>query len=407
MPADVIVGLHFGDEGKGKVVDYLLSSPRHDQYTVVGRYNGGPNAGHTVMHGGETYKLHQIPSGILHEGTIFVLGCGVVINTDELFEEIVDLENNGIKITPDNLLISSRAHVILPDCIKQDREEGRRLGTTGQGIGPTYSKKYARTGVRIGEYLNEKNAVRTEAELSLKQFVKDTEEFILAALKRGEYILAEGAQGTFLDIDLGDYPFVTSSHTTAGGACTGLGIPPTEIEEVMGVAKICMSRVGEGPFPTELGDYQTLKNDKEEILSGDLTYTEMTQGELSLAEIDNYQKGRLLRRRGFEWGTTTGRPRRLGWPDWVLTKRAVEINGVTKMAITKADVFNGMPVKARIGESGPSYTRNFLWQTVVKENEGRIYLDEEFSRFKREMEEVVGAPITVVSYGPAREQTWV
>lgn len=403
MPADVVVGLHWGDEGKGKVVDVVLSFPRHHQYTVVGRYNGGPNAGHTVKFGEEVYKLHQIPTGILHEGVVSVLGCGVVVNPDKLYKEIMDLENRGIKITPDNLLISDKAHVILPEYIEQDRKEMLRLGTTGEGIGGTYSRKYARTGIRLGQYVKENNG----AAVFLKQFVKDTEEFVLAALKKGEYMLAEGAQGTFLDIDLGDYPFVTSSHTTAGGACTGLGIPPTEIEEVIGVAKICMSRVGEGPFPTELGDYWKLKNDSGESLNSNLEYAEMAPQELFSITSDDYQLARSLRRRGFEWGTTTGRPRRLGWPDWVLTKRAVEINGVTKMAITKADVFNCIPVKVRIGGEPLYSERKYTWETIIKETEGRRHLDPNFIHFKRDMEEFVGAPIDIISYGPDREETWM
>jgi adenylosuccinate synthase len=337
VPATVIVGAQWGDEGKGKIVDLLAQSS-----DVVCRYQGGPNAGHTIVRDGETFKLHHVPSGILYGGTICVVGAGCVIDPGLLVEELNELEARGIKT--DGLRISGNAHVIMPWHVASDAASERRLGrlqigTTRRGIGPAYSDKAARLGIRVQDILDpkilrqkfetalaEKNRLLDEplepGDLAdrmetfaarLRPYVADTSLLVDQALREGRRVLLEGAQGTLLDLDHGTYPFVTSSNPVAGAAATGIGIGPTRIDSVLGVAKAYVTRVGEGPFPTEIEG-----PDQERI-----------------------------RELGEEYGTTTGRERRCGWLDIVALRFAVRVNGMTSLALTKLDVlseFDEIPV---------------------------------------------------------------
>jgi adenylosuccinate synthase len=337
VPATVIVGAQWGDEGKGKIVDLLAQSS-----DVVCRYQGGPNAGHTIVRDGETFKLHHVPSGILYGGTICVVGAGCVIDPGLLVEELDELKARGIKT--DGLRISGNAHVIMPWHVASDAASERRLGklqigTTRRGIGPAYSDKAARLGIRVQDILDpkilrqkfetalaEKNLLLDEplepGDLAdrmetfaarLRPYVADTSLLVDQALREGRRVLLEGAQGTLLDLDHGTYPFVTSSNPVAGAAATGIGIGPTRIDSVLGVAKAYVTRVGEGPFPTEIEG-----PDQERI-----------------------------RELGEEYGTTTGRERRCGWLDLVALRFAVRVNGMTSLALTKLDVlseFDEIPV---------------------------------------------------------------
>lgn len=332
----LIVGTQWGDEGKGKIVDLL-----GEEADIVARYQGGPNAGHTVQFGNEKFILHQIPSGIFHPHTICVLGNGVVINPVSFLEEINSLESKGISVC-NRLWISASAHLIFPyhqvlDQMGEEEEGEQKIGTTGRGIGPAYADKIARTGIRVGLLLDPKgweakilHAVRVKNQIlaklygspgvdenhvidSLRKFVRrlrgcirDVSFSLETARREGKRILLEGAQGTLLDIDFGTYPFVTSSNTTVGGACTGLGLNPRVIDRVIGVLKSYTTRVGNGPFPTELRD-----------------------------EI-----GEFIRKFGAEFGATTGRPRRCGWFDAVIGRYAVRINGIDALAMMKLDVLD-------------------------------------------------------------------
>ncbi|TDJ01803.1 MAG: adenylosuccinate synthase [Caldithrix sp.] len=336
MSVKIIVGAQWGDEGKGKIVD-LLS----EQVDIVARYQGGANAGHTIVIDGEQYILHLVPSGILHENTICVIGNGVVIDPLALLEEIEFLKSKGISVDG-RLWISHRAHLIMPyhkllDQAKESKDADRKIGTTGRGIGPAYVDKVNRMGIRIVDLLDrdtleeklrtnikEKNEILKkiykEKEIDVDQiineyldfdkkidpYIKDVSTFLNESLKDGKQILLEGAQGTLLDIDFGTYPYVTSSNPTSGGACAGVGIGPTKIESVLGVIKAYTTRVGMGPFPTEIGDEE---------------------------DFD-------LRDLGGEYGATTGRPRRCGWFDAVIAKFAVQVNGLDSFALTKLDVLD-------------------------------------------------------------------
>ncbi len=335
MTTRVVVGMQWGDEGKGKIVDILTS-----QADIVARYQGGANAGHTVVVGEEKFILHLIPSGILHPDKVCVIGNGVVIDLEYFFSEIDELKKRGIN--PQNRLwISESAHVVMPyhKIMEAYEEEERieKIGTTLRGIGPAYQDKIARVGIRISdlwyknifeakvkENLKAKQNVLKNCKRKLsssqivknslsftkkiKNYVADTSLFLNRAIKQGKNLLLEGAQGTLLDVDFGTYPFGTSSNTTVGGACTGLGIAPKAIDEVIGVAKAYSTRVGNGPFPTEL----------------------------------NNSLGNFLRQKGDEFGATTSRPRRCGWLDLVVLKYATRINGVEKLAITKLDVLDNL-----------------------------------------------------------------
>jgi adenylosuccinate synthase len=352
VPATVIVGAQWGDEGKGKIVDLLAQSSE-----FVCRYQGGPNAGHTIVRGGETFKLHHIPSGILYEGKISVIGAGCVVDPALLVEEIDGLEVRGV--STEGLRLSGNAHLIMPWHVAIDSASERRLGrlqigTTRRGIGPAYADKAARLGIRVQDILDakilrqkfetalaEKNSVLDEplepSDLAdrmetcaarLRPYVADTSLLVERALKAGQKILLEGAQGTLLDLDHGTYPFVTSSNPIAGAAATGIGIGPTRIESVIGVAKAYVTRVGEGPFPTEI-------------------------------EGPDQERVREL---GAEYGTTTGRERRCGWLDLVGLRFAARVNGMTSLALTKLDVlsaFDEIPVCVRYRLPDGSETDEF------------------------------------------------
>jgi adenylosuccinate synthase len=340
VPATVIVGAQWGDEGKGKIVDLLAQSSE-----FVCRYQGGPNAGHTIVSGGETFKLHHVPSGILYEGKISVIGAGCVVDPQLLVEEIDGLEARGV--STEGLRLSGNAHLIMPWHVAIDSASERRLGrlqigTTRRGIGPAYADKAARLGIRVQDVLDpkilrqkfetaltERNRLldepleagdladrMEECAARLRPYVADTSLLVERALKAGQKVLLEGAQGTLLDLDHGTYPFVTSSNPVAGAAATGIGIGPTRIESVLGVAKAYVTRVGEGPFPTE---------------------------------IEGPDQARV-RELGQEYGTTTGRERRCGWLDLVGLRFAARVNGMTSLALTKLDVlstFAEIPVCVR------------------------------------------------------------
>jgi adenylosuccinate synthase len=359
MPVLVVVGAQWGDEGKGKIIDLLT-----ERADVVARYQGGHNAGHTVVVGMDEFILHLIPSGILHKGKTCIIGNGVVIDPAALVEEMDGLRSRGIKFGK-SLLISGNAHLIMPyhkaiDIASEKLKGNKKIGTTGRGIGPAYADKINRKGIRMADLLDtktfrEKLSCNTgeanfllerfynaplihldqvyeeylEYGKRLKKYITDTTLFLNQAVKQNRKILAEGAQGTHLDVDHGTYPFVTSSSPTAGGACTGLGIGPNTITDVMGIVKAYTTRVGSGPFPTE----------------------------------QQNKFGELLRARGKEYGATTGRPRRCGWADTLVIRHAVRVNGMTSAAITKLDVLDtfdelkicvGYKYKGKLYEEMPS-----------------------------------------------------
>jgi adenylosuccinate synthase len=420
MPATVIVGAQWGDEGKGKIVDLLA---QHSDF--VCRYQGGPNAGHTIVCDGETFKLHHVPSGILSDGKICVVGAGCVVDPGLLVEEIDELERRGV--TTAGLRVSGNAHLIMPWHVAIDSASERRLGklqigTTRRGIGPAYADKAARLGIRVQDILDpkilrqkfetaltEKNIVLERLhdaaplqveELAermescaqrLRPYVADTSLLVDQALKEGRRVLLEGAQGTLLDLDHGTYPFVTSSNPIAGAAATGTGIGPTRIDSVVGVAKAYVTRVGEGPFPTEIeGPYQE-----------------------------------RVRELGGEYGTTTGRERRCGWLDLVGLRFAVRVNGLTSLALTKLDVlssFRELPVCTRYRladgtetEEIPAHQTDFhharpVYETLPGWNEpldSVEHLDELPEAARRYVEYVEGAvdvEVTMIGTGADRER---
>ena len=381
MRATVIVGTQFGDEGKGKVVDYLSGGME-----AVARYQGGNNAGHTVVVGGKKYKLHFIPSGAIR-GKLCVLGNGMVIEPRALLGEIGMLEDAGLK---PKLVIDWRAHVITQEELDEDAKD-RKIGTTKKGIGPCYKDKVARRGLRVADLLDReklKGATREwkayyAAGKRLKRYFGDAS---LELSKRGR-VLVEGAQGSMLDIDHGTYPFVTSSNTVAGGACTGLGMGPKSVKRVVGITKAYTTRVGNGPFPTEL------KN----------------------------AAGKRLRVQGNEYGTTTGRPRRCGWLDAVVVRYAARVNGLTEIALTKLDVLDGFKKvkicvayrkgKKVVKEMPPSLDG---WKPVYIEMPGwesggaKRYtgLPKPAKAYVRKIERLVGVPVKIVSVGPGRKETF-
>jgi adenylosuccinate synthase len=355
MPVLVVVGAQWGDEGKGKIIDLLT-----ERADVVARYQGGHNAGHTVVVGMDEFILHLIPSGILHQGTTCVIGNGVVVDPAALIEEMDNLAKRGIRFNR-NLVISRNAHLIMPyhkaiDVASEKLKGNKKIGTTGRGIGPSYADKIGRRGIRMADLLDPRlfreklaaavgeanflleryynaplvNQDRVYEEYlgyaaRLKKHIADTTLLVNEAIAKRKKVLAEGAQGTHLDVDHGTYPFVTSSSPTAGGACTGLGIGPNTIGEVMGIVKAYTTRVGSGPFPTEQ---------------------------------DN-AAGELLRERGREYGATTGRARRCGWMDTLVVRHAVRVNGMTSIALTKLDVLDTLDeIKICVGykHKGRIYT---------------------------------------------------
>jgi adenylosuccinate synthase len=419
MPAVVLVGAQWGDEGKGKITDFLA-----DEADCVVRYQGGSNAGHTVELADETFKLHLIPSGILHPEKLCVIGNGVVVDMGKVIDEIEGLHKRGIDTK--NLRISSRASVVMPYHKKIDEIEDsiKKIGTTKRGIGPTYADKISRTGFRICDLLQEesfrenftaeverKNQLlkdfynepgfdaeemmeQMEAQIGiLRKYIVDTSYLVYATLGEGKKVLFEGAQGTLLDIDHGTYPYVTSSNPTAGGACVGSGIGPTEIGRVIGVAKAYTTRVGEGPFPTELND----------------------------------ATGGLLRERGAEFGTTTGRPRRCGWLDAVILRYAARINGLTDMAITKLDVldsFSTLKICVAYRYQGellyefpdniqilqgcvPEYIEMPGWNQDISQITEYEDLPVQAQDYLAKIEELSGVKNSMVAVGPKRNQTIV
>lgn len=417
MHVDILLGLQWGDEGKGKIIDFLAP-----QYDIIARFQGGPNAGHTLVINGEKTVLHTVPSGILQERPVNVIGNGVVIDPVTLKKEIEQLIAKGIDIKH-RLYISKKAHFILPthkilDAASEAAKGKEKIGSTLRGISPTYMDKTGRNGLRVGDVLRadfkqvyerirEKHLHMLknydfefsldEAEAIWLQAVEyiralnliDSEYYLNDALRNGKTILAEGAQGTMLDIDFGTYPFVTSSNTITAGACTGLGIAPSKIKEVIGIAKAYCTRVGSGPFPTELND----------------------------------DTGELIRKTGNEFGATTGRPRRTGWIDLPALHYACMINGTTQIAITKADVLNDfetieactdysingklsreVPFDVVDAPIQPVYHKLAGWKTDLRNYSEYEDLPETFLGYLGYLEEYLSTPITMVSTGPERDR---
>ena len=425
MPALVLIGAQWGDEGKGKATDQLGGSV---DYVV--KFNGGNNAGHTVVVGGETYALHLLPSGILSPGCTPVIGNGVVVDLTVLFEEIAALETRGLDTS--RLVVSADAHVIPSynrtlDRVAERYLGSRKIGTTGRGIGPTYADKMNRIGIRVQDLFDEgilrqkveaaldmknqvlvkvynRKAVTADAVVEdllthadrLRPMVTDTGLLLNQALDRGATVLLEGGQATLLDVDHGTYPFVTSSSATAGGACTGSGIGPRRVDKVIAVIKAYTTRVGEGPFPTEL-----------------------------TGAGQDGADGEKLRADGHEYGTTTGRPRRCGWYDAVIARYAARVNGVTDFVLTKLDVLSGweriavcvaydvdgrrldeMPMtQTDFHHATPVYEYFDGWAEDISAARELVDLPKNAQRYVRALEEMSGAPFASVGVGPDREQT--
>ncbi len=405
----VVVGGQWGDEGKGKIVDFLA-----EKADIVARATGGNNAGHTVIVGDEKFKFHLLPSGVIHKDKLSICGNGMVIYPPQIIKEIDELTKKGFLLTRKELIISSSAHVITEEQVEKDKATGTKVGTTGRGIGPCYMAKIERTGVRMGDFVRE----NLDEAKKLREFVGDSYLVINHAMEEGKNVLIEGAQGTMLDIDHGTYPFVTSSNPTAGGACTGLGIGPTRIDSVMAIIKAYTTRVGRGPFPTELGsDEQTLNENKDDLLS---------QADIrDAASGDEYCAGKVLRKRGMEYGTTTGRARRTGWFDAVIARYAQRINGLTCFALTKGDCFSDFdkikicvaydiegeryddyPTDPElIAKARPIYEEMDGWKTDISEIKEFDQLPDAAKIYFRRIEELVGCPIAILSLGPRRDQT--
>lgn len=422
MPSVVVVGLQWGDEGKGKITDFLA-----DQADLVVRFQGGNNAGHTVVVGEEEFKLHLVPSGILYPGKLCVLGNGVVINPGVLLQELNGLKKRGIDVS--GMRISDRAHVIMPyhpilDQLDESSRTIGKIGTTGRGIGPAYVDKYARyDSIRMVDLLDRETFKEKLAEIiriknklleqvyqeqgvdfqniyeeyssyaeQLREYVTDTSVLINRALQDGKKVLFEGAQGALLDIDHGTYPFVSSSSPTAGGACVGTGVGPTRIDKVVGVIKAYSTRVGEGPFPTEL---------PENLVS-------------------------MLRDgRGREYGVTTGRPRRCGWFDGVIGEYSVRVNGVDSLVVMKLDVLDGMetvklctgyryrnsvlkefPASLKVlAECTPIYEEMPGWRKDTTQAKEFSDLPVQAQDYLKRISELSGAPISMVSVGWRRDET--
>ena len=419
MNVDVLLGLQWGDEGKGKIVDVL--TPKYD---VITRFQGGPNAGHTLEFNNIKQVLHTIPSGIFRENKINIIGNGVVIDPIVFKKEIESLKKIGFDISK-NLYISKKAHLILPthrilDAASEQQKGETKIGSTLKGIGPTYKDKIGREGLRVGDLLlnfREKYDLRTENHKNLlSQYFKfdykqilddceqdwfegietlktfnivDSEHFIDQLLKENKSILAEGAQGTLLDVDFGSYPFVTSSNTICAGACTGLGIAPQKIGNVYGIFKAYCTRVGMGPFPTELEDETGIK----------------------------------LRDAGHEYGSTTGRPRRCGWLDLVALKYSIMLNGTTELIMMKADVLDSFEtIKVCVGyeidgevvehfpfelndDVKPIYVELKGWETDLTKIKDQNEFPKELNKYISFIEDEMGIPVSIASVGPNREQT--
>jgi adenylosuccinate synthase len=412
-----VLGAQWGDEGKGKIVDLLTP-----HFSIVARYQGGHNAGHTVYANDRKFVLRLLPSGILHDGITCVIGNGLVVDPQALFAEIDELGAAGISVG-DRLVISDKAHLILPyhrelDLLSEARRGERKIGTTSRGIGPAYEDKIARRGVRVGDLANRaslaeavqhnvaaRNRLIADSTMDWRQvfedlgrawermapWVTDVSLFLDRARKAGRSILFEGAQGTLLDIDHGTYPYVTSSNATIGGVCTGLGVGPRSIDGVLGVAKAYTTRVGEGPLPTEL------------------------TGEI----------GNRLRESGQEFGAVTGRPRRCGWYDAVAVRYAVRVNGLDSLALTKLDVLDGLPELqvctsygchgaslteipgdlAQLAACEPVYETLPGWTSPTRSIRRYQDLPREARAYISRLEEVTGVTAAIVSTGSAREDT--
>lgn len=420
MSSVVVVGAQWGDEGKGKITDYLSGNSE-----VVARYQGGDNAGHTIVFGGKKYKLHLIPSGIFYKEKVCVIGNGMVVNPKSLVEELDYLHENGV--STDNLKISNRAHVILPyhlklDALEEERKGSNKIGTTKKGIGPAYMDKAARIGIRMADLLEadtfkekleqnlfEKNRLLEkvyevegfnledfyEEYLAygerLAPYITDTAVVLNEALDGGKRVLFEGAQGVMLDIDQGTYPFVTSSNPVAGGVTIGSGVGPTKIGHVIGVTKAYTTRVGDGPFPTEL----------------------------------NNEIGNQIREVGREYGTTTGRPRRVGWYDSVVVRHAKRVSGMTDLSLNCLDVLTGLdtvkiciaykykgeiiehyPASLKVlAQCEPVYEELPGWNEDITEVRSLDELPENARHYLERVSQLTGVPISMFSVGPDRDQT--
>lgn len=416
----IVVGSQWGDEGKGKIVDTISES-----FDAVARYQGGNNAGHTVVVGNEKVILHLVPSGILRKGKTCILGNGVVVDLPGLTHELNQLGRLAVK-AEGHLYIGKNAHLVLPYHkildIEREQNTARRIGTTGRGIGPAYADKVARVGIRIGDLLDpgffrerlRTNVIEKQAHApkesalhtldadaifdeqmahfrEVQAFLVDASAILNRMIDAGKKILFEGAQGTLLDVDLGTYPYVTSSSATAGGACIGTGVAPTRIDGVLGVIKAYTTRVGDGPFPTELGD----------------------------------STGEELRRRGEEYGATTGRPRRCGWLDAISLAYAIRVNGFSTLALTKLDVLDPFPVlqicrayRYRdqtleefpnetniLKECQPLYEEIEGWQESTVGRTSVAELPKKCRAFLDRLEAILGVDISIISTGPERDQT--
>lgn len=422
MSAFIVLGAQWGDEGKGKITDYLAESA-----DVVVRFQGGSNAGHTVEVGSKQYKLHLVPSGILYENKLNIISNGVVLDPKALFEEIDYLKNLGVKISPQNLMISDRTQLIMPyhkimDGIKERARGKKDIGTTGKGIGPCYTDKMERSGLRVCDLMHAdvfkeklKDNIETKNEIiskvygestmdfdtiydeymvyaeKMRPFVKDTSVIVYNNIRTGKNVLFEGAQGTLLDIDYGTYPYVTSSNTIAGGVCTGSGIGPTMIGGAVGIAKAYTTRVGKGPFPTELFD----------------------------------KTGDWIREKGHEFGVTTGRARRCGWLDLVILKTSARISGLTSFAVTKIDTLAGLQkVKICVGyrldgkiidyvpasledleKCEPVYEEFNGWDSSIEDARSYKDLPDNAKKYLKRIEEYTETKVSIISVGPKRDQT--
>jgi len=422
MSAFIVLGAQWGDEGKGKMTDYLA-----EEANVVVRFQGGNNAGHTVVVGDKEYKLHLIPSGILYDDKLNVIGNGVVVDPKALFEEIEYLEGVGVKVTPEKLIVSDRAQLIMPyhktlDILKEKARGKNDIGTTGKGIGPCYTDKFERCGIRVcdlmhedvfaeklqenikmkneyitkvlgGEALNYDEILKEYLEFAkkLRPFVQDTSVRVYNEIKADKAILFEGAQGMLLDIDYGTYPYVTSSNTTAGGVASGVGIGPNMITNAVGITKAYTTRVGKGPFPTELLD----------------------------------ETGDWIREKGHEYGVTTGRSRRCGWLDLVIVKTAARVSGLTSLAVTKIDTLAGLEkIKVCVGykfndtiidyfpasledlaKCEPIYEEFDGWDDSVADVRSYEDLPDNVKKYLNRIAEFTDTKISIVGVGPKRDQT--
>ncbi|BAU24161.1 adenylosuccinate synthetase [Caldimicrobium thiodismutans] len=419
MSTLIVVGTQWGDEGKGKIVDVLT-----EKADFVVRFQGGNNAGHTLVINQKKHILHLIPSGIFHPHTTCVIGNGVVVDPEVLIDEIEKLKKEGLEISPQKLKVSERAHAIMPyhkalDLAREAKAKGNKIGTTGRGIGPCYEDKVGRRGFRLidltrpdffkeklksvleeknfflqylgAETLNYEEICQKYLQFGeyLRPYLVDTATLLWEAYSKEQNILFEGAQGTFLDIDYGTYPYVTSSNTLSGNACCGSGFGPTAIKEVLGIVKAYTTRVGEGPFPTELKDIT----------------------------------GEYLREKGGEYGSTTGRPRRCGWLDLVMVKTAIKLNGITGIAITKLDVLSGLDTiklctsyKIReksldsfpttledLAKVEPQYEEFSGWKEDLSKIQRFEDLPDKAKSYLKRIEEYLQVPIYIVSTGPDRE----